>query len=118
MTPLESAVVHRMLGDPLCSPIRRALDPPGLLQVEERSVTEVGFITTFVRNTDSKLFDGDISMRWGKVGGRINSKVDVDFLVYVDDGYLTGVEAVTFGGESWPSLINEFKLTEQSGINS
>ena len=112
MTSLEAAVIQRMLADPQCTPSRRAVDPLAPLEVEERSVSQVGFITSFARNTAAKLFGDNTSMRWGKVVGRLNCEVDVDFVVYVDDGYVTGVEGVTFGGEPWPSLINEFELTE------
>ena len=115
MTDLESAVIHRMLSDPECTPNRRAIDPSNPLEVEERSIGEVGVLTTFVRNEAAKLFDDDISMRWGKVWGRLNSAVDVDFVVYVDKGYVTGVECVTFGGEPWPYLITEFTLAEITG---
>jgi len=114
VTALEAEVIQRMLTDPQLSPRRRVLDPSNPLVVEERSVNEVGFITSIARNDAAKLFADDTSMRWGKVVGRLNSEVDVDFVVYVDDGFVNAVEGVTFGGESWPSSIEEFELTEIS----
>lgn len=110
-TPLEIAVIQQMLADPQCNPSRRALASLVLLEVEERSVNEVGFITSFVRNTAAKFFGDTTSMRWGNVAGRLNGEVDVDFVVYVDHGYVTGVEGVTFGGEPWPLLVDRFELT-------
>lgn len=115
MTSLESAVIQRMLADPQCTPSRREVDPLAPLEVQERNVSEVGFITSVVRNPAAKFFGDNTSMRWGKVVGRLNAEVDVDFVVYVDDGYVTGVEGVTFGGQSWPSLVYQFELTEITG---
>ena len=36
----------------------------------------------------------------------------VDFVVYVDDGYLTGLECVTFGGDLMPDIIREFEISD------
>ncbi len=108
---LESAVISRMLDDPELSPCLRSLDPLSLV-MSERNFSQVGFITSFARTSGTKLFGDDISMRWGKVIVRINSEIDVDFVVYVDDGYLTGIEGCTFGGELWPSEIEAFELTD------
>lgn len=114
-TSLEAAVIEQMLADPQCKPSRLPVAPLVALEVEERSVTEVGFLTSFVRNTAAKLFGDSTSMRWGNLVGRLNCEVDVDFVVYVDDGYLTGVEGVTFGGEPWPSPVDQFELTAVTG---
>jgi hypothetical protein len=115
MTALEAAVIQWMLADPELSPRREVLDPSLPLVVEERSFSAVGFITSFAHNDAAKLFTDATSMRWGKVVGRLNSEVDVDFVVYVDDGFVNAVEGVTFGGEAWPSSIECFELTEISG---
>lgn len=112
---LEAAVIQRMLADPQCAPSRRMAAPQAPLEVAERSFSEVGFITSFVRNGAAKLFDSNTSLRWGKVVGRLNSEVDVDFVVYVEDGYVIDLEGVTFGGEPWPSRVDQFELTEISG---
>jgi hypothetical protein len=112
MTALETAVIQRMLADPQVSPRRRVLDPSNPFVVEERSVSEVGFITSFARNDAAKLFTDDTSMRWGQIVGRLNKETDVDFVVYVDDGFVNAVEGVTFGGEAWPSSVDDFELTE------
>lgn len=108
---LEATVITRMLNDPQLAPSRRALEPSALV-VAERNVSEVGFIASFARTAGAKLFGDDVSMRWGKVVGRLNAAVNVDFVVYVDDGYLTGVEGCTFGGEAWPADVAEFELTD------
>lgn len=112
MTSLEAAVIKRMLEDPQLAPTRRTVDPSLSLVVEERSMTGAGFITSFVQNTAGQLFGDGVSMRWGETLGRLNAKVDVDFVMYVDDGFLTGLEGVTFGGEPWPSVVTDFELME------
>jgi hypothetical protein len=111
ISELEAAVISRMLNDHQLAPSRRTLEPSSLM-VTERNVSEVGFIASFARTVGAKLFGGDFSMRWGKVVGRLNAAVDVDFVVYIDDGYLTGVEGCTFGGEAWPADVEEFELTD------
>ncbi len=116
-TILETAVINRMLGDPQLPLGVRLLDPTTLVIVE-RNFSEVGFITGFARIGEARLFSDDISMRWGNVVGRLNSEIDVDFVVYVDDGYLTGVEGCTFGGELWPSRVEEFELADPSGTGT
>ncbi len=110
-TSLETAVISRMLADPDFSPTRRPVDPT-TLEVTERSLTEVGFITSFARTSATKLLSDDASARWGKVVGRLNAEVSADFVVYVDEGYLTAIEGCTFGGEPWPSEVVEFDLTD------
>jgi hypothetical protein len=109
---LEAAVIQRMLAEPSCIAMRRSVNPGATLKVVERSASAVGFLTSFGRDAAARLFGDGTSMRWGKVVGRLNSEVDVDFVVYVDDGYVTGVEGVTFGGEPWPPRINQFELME------
>lgn len=116
-TNLESVVIRTMLNDsqlPLC---RQSFDVSTLV-VTDRNLSEVGFFTSFVRTAESKIFNEEISMRWGKVIGRINSSIDVDFVVFVDDGYLTGVEGTTFGGEPWPSEVLRFELTDLQDLET
>ncbi len=108
---LESAVIGSMLDDSELSPGLRSFDPLALVETE-RNFSQVGFITSFARTSGTKLFGDNISMRWGKVSGRLNSEIDVGFIVYVDDGYLTGVEGFTYGGELWPSEVRAFELTD------
>ncbi len=112
VTALEAAAIERMLADPQLAPIRHSLDPSLALVVDDRSLSGVGFMTSFVLSTASKLFGDGVSIRWGETLGRLHSTVNLDFVVYVDNGYLTALKGVTFGGESWPSIVTEFELIE------
>jgi hypothetical protein len=111
MTALETAVVRKMLADPQLPLICKSFDPSAL-EVSERNHSEVGFITSFARIAESRLFGDEISMRWSRVVGRLNSETDVDFVVFVDDGFLTGVEGCTFGEELWPPKVEKFELMD------
>lgn len=110
-TNLELKVIERMLADrqlpskilPVC---------PSDFVVVERNFSGVGFFTSFEESNETRLFDSGFSLRWGKVSGRLNSRVDVDFVVYVDDGYITGVEGCTFGKDLWPSSIDTFEISD------
>ncbi len=114
MTKLEGAVLEAMLVDPCLLPLRRHLDPLDPPRIVERNFSDVGFLSNFARDGAAKLFADDVSIRWGSVLGRINSSLDVDFVVYVDGGYVNCIEGVTFGGELWPSTIESFQLTKIS----
>ena len=110
-TLLEAAVINRMLADPALAPMPRKFDVAWLI-VAERDHTEVGFITSFARTSETRLFDEPVSIRWGKVVGRLNLTTDADFIIYVDEGYLVAVEGCTFGGEPWPEEVAEFELSD------
>lgn len=109
-TALEIAVINRMLRDATLDANRPAIDS-AMLAVTERNITEVGFITHLAETGSTKLFKDKTSFRWGQVVGRLNATIDVDFVVYVDNGYLTTIEGTTFGGENWPLEIVQFDLT-------
>lgn len=55
----------------------------------DRTLTGVGFFTDFERDEALRLFEDPKSLRWGKVGARLNSnRIEAGFLVYIDGGYL------------------------------
>ena len=110
-TEMESAVVRRMLADDTLRPVQRVFEAASV-EVTDRERSAVGFISSFRRTGATKLFADGVSLRWGRVMGRVNAEVDVDFVVYVDDGYIAGVECVTFGGEPFPVDLRDFELTD------
>jgi hypothetical protein len=112
LTALEAAVIRRMLADPELSPLERTPDALDDITVEDRSFSGVGFMTDVARSEAARLFRADTSLRWGKVLGRLDGALDVDFVIYVDDGFVTAIEGVTFGGDEWPAAINEFELSD------
>ena len=67
-------------------------------------------MTDFERSEELKLFDDSVSLRWGKVGARLNAdQIETGYLVYVDDGYVTTVEGYTYGDE-WPGSVERIEL--------
>lgn len=111
VTELEKLVIGSMLADHELKPVRSSVNFDAVL-VSDRELTGVGFLTEFQRSEELKLFEADVSLRWGKVGARLNaSKVETGYLVYVDDGYVTSVEGYTYGDE-WPDQIEQIELYE------
>lgn len=110
-TELEKAVIENMLADRELRPLRSTVNFDEVT-VSDREFTGAGFLAEFERSQHLKLFDDGVSLRWGKVGARLNaSKVETAYLVYVDDGYLTTVEGYTYGDE-WPIQIDRVELYE------
>jgi hypothetical protein len=108
---LEKAVIGSMLADRELKPAKPAVNFDAIT-VRDREFTGAGFLTEFERSEELKLFDGGVSLRWGKVGARLNSsKLETGYLVYVDDGYVTTVEGYTYGDE-WPNQVEQIELYE------
>lgn len=111
VTELEKTVISSMLADSEVNPIRSAVNFDAVT-VSEREFTGAGFLTELERSEELKLFDDGVSLRWGKVGARLNvSKLETGYLVYVDDGYVTTVEGYTYGDE-WPAQVEQIELYE------
>lgn len=110
-TELEKLVIGRMLADSELQPVKQTVNFDAVEAVD-RELTGAGFLTEFGRSEEMKLFDTGVSLRWGKVGARLNSsKVETGYLVYVDDGYVTTIEGYTYG-EEWPDKVEEIELYE------
>jgi hypothetical protein len=110
-TELEKVVIERMLHDPELKPLRVAVDFD-VVQVRDREFTGAGFLTEFERSEELRLFGDGTSLRWGRIGAKLNaSKIETGYLVYVDDGFVTTVEGYTYGDE-WPHQIEKIELYE------
>lgn len=108
-TKLEIAVMARLLADTTIPLIRRSIDFEEI-DVTTREVTGIGFFAELAPSENLKLFADGTSIRWGRVGARLNRPpVDTGYLLYVEDGYLTMVEGYTYGTE-WPTEIAEIEL--------
>lgn len=106
---LEHSVVNRMLADPGLQPLRRSVDSSSMTVVS-REFTSAGFLTEFERSDWLKLFHDGFSLRWGKVGARLNELgIDTGYVVYIDDGYVSTVEGYTYG-EEWPFEVVDIQL--------
>lgn len=103
---LERTVIEKMLADPGVNPIKHTVNFDSVIVIERR-FTGVGFFTDFQYSQETKLFDSSVSLRWGKVGARLNeSKLETGYLVYVDDGHITTIEGYTYG-EDWPKQVEQ-----------
>lgn len=103
---LERALLEKLLGDPSRKPARKSLQW-NAINVKNRGMSEVGFLTEFDPSPELKVFDDAISLRWGEVGARLNAAgIETGYLVYVDDGQITAVEGYTYSGEEWPSRVD------------
>jgi hypothetical protein len=111
ITELEKIVIERMLVDRTLKPVKLAVDFDRV-SIRDREFTGAGFLTEFERSEELKLFDDKTSLRWGKVGARLNaSELETGYLIYVDDGFLTTIEGYTYG-EEWPHQIEQIDLYE------
>jgi hypothetical protein len=111
ITELEKIVIERMLVDRTLKPVKLAVDFDRV-SIRDREFTGAGFLTEFERSEELKLFDDKTSLRWGKVGARLNaSEIETGYLIYVDDGFLTTIEGYTYG-EEWPHQIEQIDLYE------
>jgi len=111
LTKLEKQVIATMIADPGVAAARAAPNFEDVI-VTAREFTGVGFLTELERSENLRIFNEDVTFRWGKVGARLNaSATESGYVVYVDDGYITGVEGYTYG-ETWPSSVEEFELYE------
>jgi hypothetical protein len=111
ITELEKIVIERMLVDRTLKPLKLAVDFDRV-SIRDREFTGAGFLTEFERSEELKLFDDKTSLRWGKVGARLNaSEIETGYLIYVDDGFLTTIEGYTYG-EEWPHQIEQIDLYE------
>ncbi len=111
VTELEQAVIRSMLADRELKPVRSTVNFATVV-VSDRGFTGAGFLTELERSEALRLFNVGVSLRWGKLGARLNaSRVETGYLVYVDDGYVTTVEGYPYGDE-WPDQVEQIELYE------
>jgi hypothetical protein len=108
---LEKALVEKILGDLSVRPTKTSIRWD-TVDVRSRSLTGAGFLTEFEPSPELKAFADEVSLRWGKVGARLNvTRTETGYLVYVDGGRITAVEGYTYG-EEWPSKIDSIEWYE------
>lgn len=115
-TEIEKAVIQRLLGDSSLSPLRSSIRWD-TIEVKSRSMTGAGFLTEFKSSPELRLFKEGTNLRWGKAGARLNDAgVETGYVIYVDDGQVTGIEGYTYGDE-WPTHIDRVELYDtRSGM--
>jgi hypothetical protein len=72
LTPLEADVIRCLLADPNINLERTVLDFDAVT-VGSRELSGVGFLTELARAEELKLFDDNVSLRWGNVVARLNT---------------------------------------------
>ncbi len=76
----------------------------------EREMSMIGFLTDIQPTQMLKLWNDGVVIRWGDVGAYLNKeRLDTAYVIFVDDGFLTGIEGVTYG-ENWPDVINKIEV--------
>jgi len=115
---LEKSVVEKLLADTSVKPTRASVRW-NAVSVKSRSMTGAGFLTEFEPSPELKAFADEVSLRWGKVGARLNvARTESGYLVYVDGGLISAVEGYTYG-EEWPNEVDSiewYELTEGSEL--
>lgn len=110
-TELEKRVIESMLEDRGLDLTKSIVDFQ-VVEVADREFTGLGFLTEFERSEALKVGGSGVSLRWGKVGARLNaSKIETGYQVYVDDEYITAIEGYTYGDE-WPGVVEAMELYE------
>ena len=68
---LEKATVEKLLADKGVNPTRTSIRW-NAVSIKSRSTTGAGFLTEFEPSPELKAFADEVSLRWGKVGARLN----------------------------------------------
>jgi hypothetical protein len=108
VSELEQRVIEALLADRTLAPMKRTLNFDAIT-VADTDANGHGFMTHLEPSEELRLFDDDVSLRWGRVGAMLNSSVLTGYVVYVDDGRLNAIEGFVYDGE-WPSSIEHIEL--------
>lgn len=91
--------------------LREEAGKPSLeLTILGRYFSGGGFISDFQKNPKSRLFRDDFSLTGGDFLGRLNSDIEVVFVLYIENGYLVAMEGATYGEELWPEKVRNFQI--------
>jgi hypothetical protein len=76
--------------------------------IDSTDLSDVGFMIEFKKVDKLVVFDNRESFTGGDIGMKLNGNIDVGFVVYVEEGYLSALECYTYGTEL-PREIVSFK---------
>jgi hypothetical protein len=109
----RDALQHLLQGDdPTLAILREQLKRA---TPKQREMSGVGFFTEFEMPDAVPRIAGDPSTRFGDVVADIEGLAHgVGFLLFVDAGKLTMLEAYTFG-EPWPETVGHYNLRYLNG---
>ena len=110
LNELEREVLARFLADQELRFSEKKIDVDAV-NVTDRSFTGIGFMTDVQKDENVRILDEARSVRWCKVAARLNDEqIETGYVVYVDGGYLSGLEGFTYGGQEWPSRIEKLDV--------
>jgi hypothetical protein len=110
LTPLEDQVVEMLVrGDD--DALRILREQARNMHVTSRSNSGVGFFTEFEVSSGAPSLPGQPTFKIGDVNGTAdNVHEGLGFLLYVERGVISMLEAYTYG-ESWPTEVRGLKLS-------
>lgn len=79
------------------------------LDVKNRELSGVGFLTEFERFEQLKIGEEYETYKFGDLGARVNISVDTGYLIYVENGFVVAVEGYTYG-DDWPDEISSIEV--------
>src|SRR5688572_4118424 len=106
LNKLEQAVLALFFESELMEIVNGNLNKA---EITDREFTGVGFITQIQPN-QVKILKGPASFTGGRIGAKLNSSIDVGFVIYIKDSYVDALEGYTEDGE-WPDKIDWFDLS-------
>jgi hypothetical protein len=107
---LEQQVLQMLLegDDPALAILRIQF---GLAKRKPREMSGVGFFTYLDVPEDAPRLTNNASLRFGDVSAEIDGlEHGAGFVLFVDDGVLTTLEAYTYD-EPWPPLVTGYELS-------
>ena len=86
--------------------------------IHSRDFTGAGFFTHFRLAGKSLRLDRRNSFHFGDVIGQKDGSTDdaVGFVLFVKDGILDYLEGYTFGAETWPEDLKDYRLSYSTGV--
>ena len=79
------------------------------LNVSNRELSGVGFLTDLERSELLKIGEGNETYKFGDLGAKINTSIDTGYLIYVENGFVDAIEGYTYA-DDWPDEISTIDI--------
>ncbi|WP_139159036.1 hypothetical protein [Vibrio sonorensis] len=79
------------------------------LNVSNRELSVVGFLTDLERCSQLKMGEENETYKFGDLGAKINESIDTGYLVFVKNGFLDAIEGYTYT-DDWPEEISKIDI--------
>jgi len=113
LNELEELLIQKFLEDDGIEIVRRKIDF-NLVNVSDRELTGVGFLTQLLSCDELKISATTNSFKWGKCGATLNGEgsmgIETGYLIYIEKGYIDAIEGYTYGEEEWPERITRIEM--------